>query len=150
MFDISLTETFASLSGPALLTNASALLLGAASNRYMAAINDKAREEADGRLRQQASSEILAKRLTSGRVASIAAAVHALHVALISFGTDCALVLAMTLVAPSLPSANGALGAIGTALAFTGVAGLTIGVVLMATASLCGFSTQPPKPDELR
>jgi hypothetical protein len=127
MLEISLGATIAAVSGPALLTNASALLLGGASNRYHSAIEAR-RHQGTG----------LASSLSRRIVLSVAA-VHAFHIALIAFAFDCALLLLMTATDSAFRRMGSMLNAGGTALAFVGFAALMAGVVLLAIEGLFGY-----------
>lgn len=134
MLDPNLMETVALVSGPALLTNASALLLAGATNRFHLALEEQRRRPAPDWPPVGSSS-------TSKRARLSAAAVHALHFALIAFGVNCALLLAMGTVGPTMVATKVGLNAVGLVLEFVGLAGLTSGVVLLAAEGLFGFKS---------
>lgn len=132
MFETDFMHTAATVSAPALLTNASALLLGGSYHRHQLAI--AAREHDD---RHNAAGRRDAS--VSRRIALSGGAVHAFHFALMAFGIDCALLLTMTVMAPLVDVLHSVLDILGTTLSFIGLAGLLLGILLMATEGLYGL-----------
>lgn len=121
MFDASLMDTVAVVSGPALLTNASALLLGSASGRYAQAVQAQA-----------TSSRV------DARVWLSAMAVHFLHLSLTAFGFDCALLLTAAALTGLDAWWRSALDTAATMISFVGLGCLTAGVCLLAVEGFIG------------
>lgn len=135
MFDPNLLQTVALVSGPALLTNASALLLAGATNRFQAALDDHLR-------RPGGNSSVLDSISVSRRMRLSAYAVRALHLALIAFGINCMLLLSLTAAWPAAAPVSAGLNAAGLALEILGLASLSCGVFLLAAEGIYGFKSQ--------
>lgn len=129
MLDTDFMRAASSVGAPALLTNASALLLGGANFRRQLAISAKA--QASGSEIQSAVAANARK-----RIGLTTAAMHAFHIALIAFGLDCALLLTIHVLGELLAPLRSILEITGTGSLFIGLASLLLGVVLIATEGL--------------
>ncbi len=133
MLDASL-DAISAVSGPAVLMNASALLLAAATGRYQLAM-EAAPQPDDG------SSKALRRQVTIS-----AAAVHSLHVALMAFGVECALLFVMAADVEAVRAPGPVLRSIGSLLSIAGLSGMAGGVVLLAIEGVFGFCTMRLPP----
>lgn len=129
-----LSEMLASISGAALLTNASALLLGGASTRYALA-RDAVREA------HRENPVPVSASAATRRLALSAAAVHSFHVALVAFGLACALLFLAASHGLDSSRWSPVLNTLGSLLTSIGFVGLVAGVGLLGTEGVFGVTT---------